>query len=163
VPAPQTTIARLLTALRVAENHSAHSGGLCGSRSACSSNPRQSGQRPCWTRRSRSCRRARVEDRIRCAKDTGLTNLPLHDTASNRVWIAIVLLAVDLLTWTQTLALSGPLRAAEPKTLRHRLLAVAGRIIRTGRRLHLRLDRSRPWATTVAEAVATLRTIPDQP
>lgn len=106
-------------------------------------------------------RRARVEDRIRCAKDTGLNNLPLHDTASNRVWIAIVLLALDLLTWTQTLTLAGPLRAAEPKTLRHRLLAVAGRIVRTGRRTHLRLDRHWPWAATVAAAIATLRAIPD--
>ncbi len=106
-------------------------------------------------------RRARVEDRIRCAKDTGLANLPLHDTASNRVWLAIVLLAVDLLTWTQTLALTGSLRAAEPKTLRHRLLAIAARIVRTARQLHLRLDRHWPWATTVADAVTTLRVIPD--
>jgi Transposase DDE domain group 1 len=106
-------------------------------------------------------RRARVEDRIRCAKDTGLTNLPLHDSASNRVWLAIVLLAVDLLTWTQTLALTGPLRAAEPKTLRHRLLAVAGRIARTGRRTHLRLDRHWPWAAALTDAIATLRAIPD--
>jgi len=106
-------------------------------------------------------RRARVEDRICCAKDTGLTNLPLHDTASNRVWLALVLLAVDLLTWTQTLTLTGPLRAAEPKTLRHRLLAVAARIAHTGRRTHLRLDRHWPWAATLASAIATLQAIPD--
>ena len=30
-------------------------------------------------------RRARAEDRIRCAKDTGLTNLPLHDLDQNRI------------------------------------------------------------------------------
>lgn len=35
------------------------------------------GQLPALELRHR--RRARVEDRIRCAKDTGLTNLPLHD------------------------------------------------------------------------------------
>ncbi len=108
-------------------------------------------------------RRARCEDRIRCAKDTGLANLPLHDTASNKVWLAIVLLPCDLLTWTQTLALTGPLCAAEPKTLRHRLLAIAGRIVRTGRRTHLRLDRHWPWAgaVAIAVAVAALRAIPD--
>jgi hypothetical protein len=38
-------------------------------------------------------RRARAEDRIRAAKDTGLTNLPLHDMAQNRIWCAIVALA----------------------------------------------------------------------
>ncbi len=38
-------------------------------------------------------RRARAEDRIRAAKDTGLTNLPLHDFAQNQIWCAIVALA----------------------------------------------------------------------
>ena len=31
-------------------------------------------------------RRARCEDRIRLAKDTGLANLPLHSFAANRIW-----------------------------------------------------------------------------
>ena len=39
-------------------------------------------------------RRARAEDRIRNAKDTGLTNLPLHDFNQNRIWCAVVALAV---------------------------------------------------------------------
>ena len=38
-------------------------------------------------------RRARCEDRIRIAKDTGLTNLPLHDLDQNRIWCALVMLA----------------------------------------------------------------------
>jgi hypothetical protein len=32
---------------------------------------------------------ARVEDRIRGGKDTGLANLPFHDMAQNRIWLAI--------------------------------------------------------------------------
>jgi hypothetical protein len=51
-------------------------------------------------------RRARAEDRIRCAKDTGLTNLPLHDLDQNRIWCAIVTLACELVAWTQTLTLT---------------------------------------------------------
>jgi hypothetical protein len=51
--------------------------------------------------------RARAEDRIRTLKDTGLANLPLHDFAANQVWLELVLLASDLLAWTQTLALTG--------------------------------------------------------
>ncbi|WP_433426149.1 hypothetical protein ACQP1V_28890 [Microtetraspora malaysiensis] len=43
-------------------------------------------------------RRARCEDRIRCAKDTGLANLPLHDVAQNQIWLEIVALACELLT-----------------------------------------------------------------
>ena len=52
-------------------------------------------------------RRARCEDRIRCAKDTGLRNLPLHGYAQNQIWCEIVALACDLLAWTQMLALTG--------------------------------------------------------
>ena len=39
-------------------------------------------------------RRARCEDRIRCAKDTGLRNLPLHGYDQNQIWCEIVALAV---------------------------------------------------------------------
>ncbi len=41
-------------------------------------------------------RRARCEDRIRNAKDTGLANLPLHDMDQNRIWCAVVALACEL-------------------------------------------------------------------
>lgn len=41
--------------------------------------------------------RARAEDRIRAARDTGLRNLPLHDAAQNQVRLEIVQLALDLL------------------------------------------------------------------
>lgn len=51
-------------------------------------------------------RRTRAEDRIRCVKDTGLRNLPLHDFDQNRIWLAIVALACDLLGWTAMLTLA---------------------------------------------------------
>jgi len=50
-------------------------------------------------------RRARCEDRIRCAKVTGPTNLPLHGFDQNRIWCAVVALACDLLAWLAMLAL----------------------------------------------------------
>ena len=90
--------------------------------------------------------RARAEDRIRCMKDTGLRNLPLHDFAANQIWLELVALASDLLAWTQHLALADtPARTWEPKRLRFRLLHVAGRLVRTGRREWLRLPRGWPW------------------
>ncbi len=52
-------------------------------------------------------RRARCEDRIRIAKDTGLRNLPLHGYAQNQIWCAIVTLASDLLAWMGMLALTS--------------------------------------------------------
>ena len=91
--------------------------------------------------------RARAEDRIRGLKDTGLTNLPLQAFAKNQIWLELVQLAADLLTWTQLLAwVDTPARTWEPKRLRLRLLAVAGKLITTGRRRILRLNRRWPWS-----------------
>jgi hypothetical protein len=104
--------------------------------------------------------RARCEDRIRGLKDTGLRNLPFHDYAKNRIWVEIVALAADLIAWTQTLAFdeAETARRWEPKRLRFRLLAVAGRIIRTGRRRRLRLPRDWPWNHLIDTGWTTLRT-----
>lgn len=118
---------------------------------------------PGWTLAALEIRhrqRARCEDRIRGLKDTGLRNLPFHGYAQNRLWIEVVALAADLLTWTQTLAFDEhqPARRWEPKRLRFRLLAVAGRIIRTGRRRCLRLPRDWPWNQLIDTGWAALRT-----
>ena len=72
--------------------------------------------------------RARCEDHIRNDKDTGLRNLPFRDFEHNRVWLALVLIAHDLIAWTQRLLLTGELARCEPKRLRHRLLHVAARL-----------------------------------
>ncbi len=106
-------------------------------------------------------RRARVEDRIRAAKDTGLSNLPFGDFAPNEVWLELVLLAQDLLAWAQALVLEGELRLAEPKRLRQRLFHVAGRIARSARRTTLRLPRAWPWAEALLAAFRRLRALPD--
>jgi hypothetical protein len=105
-------------------------------------------------------RRARCEDRIRNAKDTGLRNLPLKGFAQNQVWCEIVALACELLAWTQMLALTGNARRWEPKRLRLRLFAVAGRLAASGRRLRLRLARHWPWAEQITAAAARLQALP---
>ena len=106
---------------------------------------------------------ARVEDRIRCATETGLRNLPFRDFAPNEVWLELVLCAQDLLAFTQVLLLAGELRVAEPKRLRQRLLHVAGRLTRSGRRTTLHLPRSWPWARALVAAFARLRLLPAGP
>lgn len=104
--------------------------------------------------------RARAEDRIRCLKDTGLRNLPLHDFTSNQIWLELVQLAADLLSWTQHLALTtSPARTWEPKRLRFRLLNIAGRIVRSGRRDWLRLPRAWPWTATLLAGHDRLRAL----
>ena len=63
-------------------------------------------------------RRAWCEDRIRCAKDTGLRNLPLHGYDQNQIWCEIVALACELIAWMQILALPGTARRWEPSRLK---------------------------------------------
>jgi hypothetical protein len=102
-------------------------------------------------------RRARAEDRIRCAKDTGLANLPLHDFAQNQIWCALVALAADLVAWMQTLALTeDPARRWEPKRLRLRLLSIAGRLAVTGRRRLLHLAATAPFTDLALDALHRL-------
>ena len=57
---------------------------------------------------------AHVEDRIRDDKDTGLAKFPFKILALNEVWLEIVILAHDLIAWTQALVLDGELAKAEP-------------------------------------------------
>jgi hypothetical protein len=105
-------------------------------------------------------RRARVEDRIRCGKASGLRNLPFDLLRRNQVWLELVLAAQDLTGWAQTLLLDDELAVAEPKTLRYRLLHVAARVVRHARRLIVRLQRTWPWATKLAAAFTRLRVLP---
>jgi hypothetical protein len=130
---------------------------LDGHRFTCFATDARGGQLPDLELRHR--RRARCEDRIRSAKDTGLRNLPLHGYAQNQIWCEIVALACELLAWTQILALTGAARRWEPKRLRLRLFAVAGRIVRGGRRLRLRLAGKWPWATQTTAALSRLHAL----
>ncbi len=102
-------------------------------------------------------RRARCEDRIRCAKDTGLRNLPLHGYDQNQIWCEITAMACELLAWMQMLALPGTARRWEPRKLRLRVFTCAGRIVRGGRRLRLRLAATWPWAQQITIAITRLQ------
>jgi Transposase DDE domain group 1 len=103
---------------------------------------------------------ARVEDRIRTGKDTGLGRFPSRTFAINAAWLQLALTGIDLLAWTQLLLLDGGLATAEPKKLRYRLLHVAARITRTARRTRLRIAETWPWATDLATAFMRLAALP---
>jgi hypothetical protein len=105
-------------------------------------------------------RHARVEDRIRAGKDTGLRNLPFHDATQNQIWLAVAALAADLLAWTARLALPASAATYEPKRMRLRILAVAGRIVRTARRRVLHIDPAWPWADLITTAHQRLCALP---
>ncbi len=103
---------------------------------------------------------ARVEDRIRQGKDCGLSNLPFRSFQHNQAWLWLVMLAQDLIAWTQQLVLAEQARAWELKRLRYRLLHQSGRIARHARRTILRLARDWPWAGQLAAAFARLQALP---
>lgn len=87
---------------------------------------------------------ARVEDRIQESQELGLGRLPFQALTPNQAWFELALLAQDLLAWLRVLVLDGKLALAKPKRLRHRLLHVAGRVTRSGRRRTLHLPRAWP-------------------
>jgi hypothetical protein len=109
---------------------------------------------PTWRQPPRG--HARVEDRIRCAKDTGLRNLPFYEFANNAGWTEMVAIAQDLLAWTQGLCLKGKLARAEPRGLRFMVLHMAGRLVRGGGSTNLRLEADWPWAQELVRAFAML-------
>lgn len=89
---------------------------------------------------------ARVENRIKDLKDTGLGRLPFGSWDANRTWFELVLIAALLLAGLRAhIDPEHDLARAEPRRLRYALLAIAARITRGQRQVRLRLDRTWPW------------------
>jgi len=103
---------------------------------------------------------ARVEDRIRIAKDMGLGRFPSREYAINTAWLTVVGLAADLTAWLRLLALPEALKACEPKALRYRFLHVPARLTTGSRRRYLRLPASWPWVTDAVTTFANVMAIP---
>jgi hypothetical protein len=104
-------------------------------------------------------RHARVEDRIRESKNTGLGNLPLYSFSDNAAWLLAVLTAIDLIAWTKLLCFPNTpgITHSEIATFRYRVLHVAARITRSARCLTLNLDQTWPWAASITAGWIRLR------
>ena len=103
--------------------------------------------------RPATARHARVEDRIRCGKATGLDHLPSTSMAINQAWCVAATIAADLLCWLRLLCLDRPLADAEPKTLRYRMLHTAARIVRGQRKRKIKIPETWPWAARARRRV----------
>lgn len=106
---------------------------------------------------------ARVEDRIRHAKDTGLGRFPSREFTINQAWLIATMIAADLVAWTRLLAFTGDaecLATCEPKALRYRLLHTPARLIHTARTRRLRIPDTWPWATAIVAVFANIAAIP---
>jgi hypothetical protein len=102
---------------------------------------------------------ARVEDRIRSAKATGLRNLPFHSFSANAAWLEIIMAATDLIAWAKLIGFTDntDLARCEIDTFRYRVLHIAARITRGARQLRLRIDATRRWSHAIANAWRRIR------
>ena len=87
-----------------------------------------------------------------------MNKFPCYRFAHNQAWLAVVLIACDLLAWTKGLCLDGELATAAPKRLRYCLVHTAASVIRHARRRILRLHQNWPWTTELTAAFTQLRT-----
>lgn len=102
---------------------------------------------------------ARVEDRIRDSKASGLANFPCHSFDANAAWLDIILAANDLVAWTKLIGFTDQpaIARCEITTFRYRVLHVAARVTRGARQLRLRIDATWRWATAIATAWQRIR------
>jgi hypothetical protein len=101
--------------------------------------------------------RGAAEDVIRDLKACGYANWPSEDIVNNQAWAQCCTMALNLLSRAQRLTLTGPYQTATPKTIRHRLLHIAGRITPSGRRLHLDCDW--PWTPVLLDGIHHAQTL----
>src|SRR3954447_25150890 len=100
-----------------------------------------------------------VELAIRDLKDQALAHFPSGRFNANAAWTVIAALAHNLLRWTTLIGLPGTtVRAA--RTVRRRLLALAGRLTRSGRQWTLHLPARWPWQHDFIRALARIRALP---
>jgi len=98
--------------------------------------------------------------RIRCAKDTGLRNLPSEGVRPQPASVRDRGPGLRAAGLDPAARPGGEARGWEPRRLRLRLFAVAGRLVRGGRRLRLRLAARWRWAGQITTAVIRLQAIP---
>ena len=105
--------------------------------------------------------RARCEDRIRIAKDSGLRNFPLKGFDQNQIWLAVVALAGEIEAWKSLLAFpTHEIRRWEPKKLRMHVYAVPATIARTARRTEMHMKETARWAGDIVAGLDRLRSLP---
>ena len=100
-----------------------------------------------------------VEQVIADLKDQALCHFPSGQFNANGAWTVLAALAHNLLRWTQLLGSPNTtVRAA--RTLRRRLISVAGRLTRHGRAWTLHLPARWPWEGDYLAALNRIRALP---
>lgn len=103
-------------------------------------------------------RHAEVENVIRELKyGFGLNHMPSGKFGANAAWLALNAIAYNLGRWLARMA--GQV-CSQIKALRHRMLALPARLVRSGRRIRLRFPRGWRWEQEFVRTLARLRAIP---
>lgn len=101
------------------------------------------------------------EDTIRALKnDFGMIHAPVQSFFGNWLYWQAAALAHNVGLWLRTLALPRAFRRARGKRLRLGFLNVAARVVRHGRRLHLRFGAAYPHLQAFTAALDRLRALP---
>lgn len=101
---------------------------------------------------------AEVENTIRDLKEgVALNHMPSGRFGANAAWLALNVLAHNLVRWVTRLGLGEVL--LRTKTLRVRHFMVPGRLARSARRTRLHLPAQWPWAAAFVAALTRLRAL----
>ncbi len=101
------------------------------------------------------------EEAIRQLKgDFGLCHAPVQNFFGNWLWWHAAALAYNVARWMRTLALPSEFANCRGKRLRLAFLNVAAKVVRTGRRVVLRLPRAYRHARAFIAALRRLRALP---
>jgi hypothetical protein len=101
------------------------------------------------------------EDTIRALKnDFGMIHAPVQSFFGNWLYWQAAALAHNVALWMRTLALPRAFRRTRGKRLRLGFLNVAARLVRHGRRLHLRFGAAYPHLDAFVAALNRLRALP---
>jgi hypothetical protein len=101
------------------------------------------------------------EETVRQLKeDFGLNHAPCESFFANWLWWQASALAYNIGRWLRVLALPAAFATCRGKRLRLAFLNIAARVVRTGRRLHLRLPRAYAHADAFIEALTKIRKLP---
>jgi hypothetical protein len=104
-------------------------------------------------------RHAIVEQTIAELKSAGLAHLPSGRFPANAAWLGLATLAHNLGRAVGILT-GGPMARATAATLRHRLFTLPGRLVRSARRLRLRLPADWLWQHDFQTATTRIAAIP---
>lgn len=105
--------------------------------------------------------KAKVESGMRELKENfGLDVLRKHGFMANWAWLLVVTIGLNLTRWSQLLGQLGSEGDLRAKRLRYRYLNVPAVLVRSGRRLVLKLPRGYPLLGHFLAAFARLRSLP---